>query len=49
MTGLYDSFPPPQPPPNDPRQDAILAWIAAMCLAALAVGVTVWFARGGGW
>lgn len=37
----------PQPPPDDPRHDAILWWILACCAVGLALGVTVWFAHGG--
>lgn len=48
MSLLMEDFPPPQEPPSDPRQDAILWWMLAMCAAGLVVGVVTWFARGGG-
>lgn len=31
------------------RGDAFLSWLIAMCVAMLATGVLVWFARGGSW
>lgn len=45
----FRGTPRPQPPPDDPRTDAILWWILACCAVGLVSGVTAWFARGGGW